>query len=147
MSTANEAATGTSEAPISQLLPLISKSASFFLASIPAIASGLVAFLSKLSYLILLVFPLSIILYAISPFVVFSQVAFDILVVTPYTVALYVLDALYPIYVFLGVACITGVLVGFGGRTLAVFLTTVVLGSADRATSSVVAKRVEEKAK
>lgn len=40
------------------------------------------------------------------------------LVLMPFKTAAYLLDALYPLYVFCGVACITGCLLGLGGRYL-----------------------------
>jgi len=43
----------------------------------------------------------------------------DILVLTPYRVTVYVFQALYPLYVFVGVACIIGAVMGLLARMLA----------------------------
>jgi len=116
----------SSEPPINQLLPLISQSASFLLSSIPVITSTL---FSVFSTLVSFVSPIPIILYALAPVIVFFQIAVGLLVVAPYKLAIYFFDSVYPIYVFFGVACITGSVIGFGGRSLAVFLTAFLLRS------------------
>lgn len=53
-------------------------------------------------------------------------------IVTPYQVAVYVLQALYPLYVFVGVACIGGLVVGFGARQVVSLIGSALLGSRER---------------
>ena len=78
---------------------------------------------SALSYPTLLLLPpvgfiLSIIFYLFAPFIVFFQVLLDVLVFTPYNLVLYFLDAVFPLYVFCGVASITGILIGLLAKRL-----------------------------
>ncbi|KIK63807.1 hypothetical protein GYMLUDRAFT_454921 [Collybiopsis luxurians FD-317 M1] len=80
---------------------------------------------STLSYPTLLLLPpagfiLSITFYLFAPVIVFFQVLLDVLVFTPYNLALYFLDAVYPLYVFCGVASITGILIGLLAKRLVV---------------------------
>jgi hypothetical protein len=56
---------------------------------------------------------LSALLYILAPATVLAQVILDILVFTPYHFAVYLVDLIYPIYVFCGVACIIGVIIGY----------------------------------
>ncbi|KAE9392958.1 hypothetical protein BT96DRAFT_924395 [Gymnopus androsaceus JB14] len=55
-------------------------------------------------------------LYILAPFIVFLEVLFDIFLLTPYNLVVYLVDAVYPLYVFCGVACITGVVIGVVAR-------------------------------
>jgi len=107
---------GQPSPPIASLLPLAT--------------SALTAGLSVLSYLIwflntillsvlspfLVIIP--IVLYIFSPIIVSSKVLLDLLVVLPYRVTVYTSQAFHPIYAFLGVACLSGALLGFGARQL-----------------------------
>jgi hypothetical protein len=61
---------------------------------------------------------LSICIYILSPFIISSKILLDLLVVFPYRAVSYVSQALYPIYAFLGVACLSGAIIGFGARQL-----------------------------
>ncbi|KAF5391785.1 hypothetical protein D9757_001647 [Collybiopsis confluens] len=63
---------------------------------------------------------LSITFYILGPFIVFGQILLDALLLTPFNILLYLLDAVYPLYVFFGVACITGTIVGLLARQLVV---------------------------
>jgi hypothetical protein len=89
--------------------------------------------LATLFRLVFLASPLTFVLYAIAPLVVFLQFTFDLLILSPYALIAYFLHAIYPVYVFVGVACITGSLIGFSGRTLALFLTALILSPGDQA--------------
>lgn len=66
---------------------------------------------------------LSASLYIFAPVIVFAQVLLDIFVFTPYGLAVYFVDAMYPVYVFCGVACITGVIIGGFARWLVSWIT------------------------
>lgn len=69
----------------------------------------------------ILVYPL--ISYLVAPLLVFAATIINISFLTPFSVTCYIFDSLYPIYVFCGVACITGIVVGMGGRGLSALLT------------------------
>lgn len=61
------------------------------------------------------------------------------LVVTPYQIVVYILQALYPLYVFVGVACISGLVVGFGARQVVSLVGSALLGSREKKNSTGVA--------
>ncbi|KAF8143111.1 hypothetical protein K438DRAFT_1784050 [Mycena galopus ATCC 62051] len=62
----------------------------------------------------LVTFP--VLLYILAPFVAFLEPFLEIWVLSPYRAIIFVADALYPTYVFLGTACITGALLDLVGR-------------------------------
>ncbi|KAF9790347.1 hypothetical protein BJ322DRAFT_382719 [Thelephora terrestris] len=64
-----------------------------------------------------------VISYLVAPLLVFVTMIINISLLAPFSAARYVLSSLYPIYVFCGIACITGVVVGIGGRVLSALLT------------------------
>jgi len=66
--------------------------------------------------------PLPIILYLSAPLTVFLDAVMEIFIRWPYAIVLYLLDILYPVYVFVGVACIVGSLVGITGRIMSQIL-------------------------
>ena len=110
-STATRYVTNT-DAPITQLIPYITTAFTWFK-----------YFLSSLSsFRPFLFWPLPILLYILAPVIVFSEVVATIIFYGPYKITLYLLDALYPLYVLIGVACITGGVLGFAGRQLCRFL-------------------------
>lgn len=96
--------------PISRILPYIS---SAFSAS--KYVFGLIV---SLFQTLLHLSPFPIILYVIAPLTVFLDLVVAIFIRAPYNGVLYLLDALFPLYVFCGVACITGGLLGLTGRIL-----------------------------
>lgn len=104
--------TGTSmanaDSSISQLISYITTAFSWFKYLLSPI----------LSFRFLLFWPVPILLYLFSPVVVFSQLVVTTFFFAPYESFLYLLDALYPIYVLTGVACITGGVLGIAGREL-----------------------------
>ncbi|KAF8153860.1 hypothetical protein B0H34DRAFT_640116, partial [Crassisporium funariophilum] len=57
-------------------------------------------------------------LYVFAPVTVFADIITTIFIRTPYRTAVYLLDALFPLYVLCGVACITGGVLGLLGRML-----------------------------
>ncbi|GLB44383.1 hypothetical protein LshimejAT787_1700100 [Lyophyllum shimeji] len=111
--------------PIERILPYV---ASLLSAGL-SFASAFTRFLSVLLSSSLTFFsPLPLIAYLFAPLIVFLDVLTDIAVRWPHRLALYALDALYPVYVFCGVACIVGVLLGTAGRVVAVFLVQFFVG-------------------
>jgi len=61
--------------------------------------------------------------YLVAPLLVFAVMVVNISVLSPLSAAHYLLNSLYPVYVFCGFACITGVVVGLGGRGISALLT------------------------
>lgn len=61
--------------------------------------------------------------YLVAPLVAFVAIVVNASILTPLSTAHYLLSSLYPVYVFCGVACITGIVIGMGGRGLAALLT------------------------
>ncbi|KAF8969547.1 hypothetical protein BDZ97DRAFT_1915104 [Flammula alnicola] len=102
-------ATETSS-PLSQILPYIA--ASF---SVLTSASRVVLSLFRP---LLLLSPLPVLSYIFAPLLVFLDIVATIFIRSPYRILVYLLDALFPLYVFCGVACITGGLLGLIGRVL-----------------------------
>ncbi|KAF8143114.1 hypothetical protein K438DRAFT_1784053 [Mycena galopus ATCC 62051] len=76
--------------------------------------SPLIALLSMI--LELVTFP--VLFYILAPFVAFLELFLEIWVFSPYRAIIFVADALYPTNVLLGMACITGALLGLVGRYL-----------------------------
>jgi hypothetical protein len=61
--------------------------------------------------------------YLVSPLSHFVATIGNVLFLTPFCTTRYILTSIYPIYAFCGVACITGIVVGIGGRGLSALLT------------------------
>jgi hypothetical protein len=71
--------------------------------------------LSLLSpFLVIITIPI----YLLSPAIITSKILVDLTVVFPYRAVSYIAQAVYPIYAFVGVACLSGALVGFGARQI-----------------------------
>ncbi|KAI9463942.1 hypothetical protein BJY52DRAFT_1250462 [Lactarius psammicola] len=102
--------------PISSILPLLSSAFTTGLSVISYI-SGLFRTISH-SFLspFLAIIPVGV--YLFSPIIISTQMIFDTFVRMPYRAAAYVLQALYPIYAFLGVACLSGLIIGIGARQI-----------------------------
>ena len=101
------------DSPITQLIPYISSAFSWFKKY----------FLSSISsFLLLLFWPVPILLYLFAPVIVFSELVVTIFFFAPYKSILYLLDALYPLYVLAGVACIAGGVLGIAGRGISQLL-------------------------
>ena len=116
--------------PISQIIPFVSKAASLLVVTI-SYTSSVVAFLfSFISHptLLLVNAPLQFIFYILSPFIVFGQIVLGVFFVTPYHVAVDFFVAMQPIYVYYGVACISGAVIGLGARVIASMASSVIMG-------------------
>jgi hypothetical protein len=116
--------------PIEQLIPFLSKSASLLASAASHLSSALVFLSSILSYSIILLAsaPLQIILYVISPVLAFVQIVLGVLLVNPYHAIVNFFLVVQPFYVFCGVACISGTVIGLGGRRVARALTSALMG-------------------
>jgi len=99
------------------LLPLLFPHILSFLSRVPPNVLKLVAYFSHLTATLLT--------YIFAPVIAFSSILYAIAVETPLSLLKWSLEALFPLYVFCGVACITGGLLGFCGR----FLCSVIIKS------------------
>lgn len=107
--------------PLARILPYLSTASHGLIASLAATLRAVVYLTKTLSYPILLLSPLPIILYLLAPLIVFLQILVEVAILSPFKVFMYLADALYPLYVFVGVACITGALVGYVCRFVALY--------------------------
>ena len=114
-STATQTGTSTAvrsitnaDSPIPQLILYITSALSWFKYFLGSISS----------FRLLLFWPVPILLYLFAPVIVFSELVVTIFFFAPYKSILYLLNALYPLYVLAGVACITGGVLGITGRGL-----------------------------
>ena len=112
----------TTPPALQQLLPYVISGGSALFSAISTVFRSLIHLLSASFRSILIFSPLPVVLYLLAPAFVFLQIVADICVVLPYRIAVAFLDVFYPVYVFLGVACITGALVGLSGRLITGFL-------------------------
>jgi hypothetical protein len=78
-----------------------------------------------------MIHPIPIVLYIIAPLTVFVGYLASIFVLMPYATLVYLLEALHPLYVFCGVACLTGALLGAVGRLVAWMVVTSVAPEAE----------------
>lgn len=62
--------------------------------------------------------PWNVLLYLSAPFIVLAQILLEVFILAPARVTAYFLDLVYPIYVFLGIAVITGAFLGLIARTV-----------------------------
>ncbi|KAA1474516.1 hypothetical protein DENSPDRAFT_841114 [Dentipellis sp. KUC8613] len=122
--------------PILQLLPLLSRTFSASVSASSYIARNVSSVLSLFLTPLTLVLPA--VLYVLAPFIVTSQILLDAFVIIPYRATIYILQAIYPLYVFVGVACICGALLGFGARQTVKGIVWVILG--DRSAQTLEAK-------
>ncbi|KAI0663778.1 hypothetical protein C8Q70DRAFT_378169 [Cubamyces menziesii] len=62
-------------------------------------------------------------LYLLAPVFVLSQVLLDVFIFTPFTIVSVLVRNIYPVYVFVGAACICAAFVGYLARAITVGLT------------------------
>ncbi|KAF7341526.1 hypothetical protein MVEN_01890100 [Mycena venus] len=112
--------TDSPEAAFSRVLPIVNFTASLIISSALGLVRaviGAVSFAGKIiAHPIVFLSPFPVLLYILAPVIVFIQIFLEIFVYTPSRAIIYLSDAFYPAYVFLGVACITGGLLGLVGR-------------------------------
>ncbi|KAJ7739473.1 hypothetical protein DFH07DRAFT_840249 [Mycena maculata] len=105
---------------LARALPYVFSGASLVFSSLVALlraSFALLAFIAKvIAHPIVILSPFPVLLYIAAPIIVFCQISLEVLVYSPYRAIVYISDAFYPAYVFLGVACIAGALVGLSGR-------------------------------
>src|SRR4051794_26084469 len=97
-------------APLTHLLPYLQHTYTL----IHRIASFSLSLLRPIAVLS----PVPVLLYIFAPVIVFMDIITTIFIRAPYAVVVYLLDALFPLYVFCGVACITGGIIGLTARLL-----------------------------
>ncbi|KAF4612384.1 hypothetical protein D9613_004037 [Agrocybe pediades] len=102
--------TTPTSAPLPHLLPYLQHTYTL----IHRIASFSLSLLRPIAVLS----PVPVLLYIFAPVIVFMDILTTIFIRAPYAVVVYLLDALFPLYVFCGVACITGGIIGLTARLL-----------------------------
>ena len=119
--------------PIATILPIISAIAKFLysLAFRGAHTAAHALSLAAYPLLVLATAPLPLLRYMLSPLIVFVQLFLGLFFVIPYQALVNFFIAIQPVYVFCGVACITGAVVGLGGRVVASFFNAVIEGPGD----------------
>ncbi|KAJ7458978.1 hypothetical protein FB451DRAFT_1273003 [Mycena latifolia] len=121
MSLILETASSAGNSPaLARALPYIKAGASVIISSSLAIfraSFAALAFITKVvAHPLVFLSPFPFVLYILAPVIVFVHLFLDTAVYKPYRVIVYLSDALYPAYIFLGVACIAGALMGLSGR-------------------------------
>ncbi|THH11452.1 hypothetical protein EW146_g8040 [Bondarzewia mesenterica] len=104
----------SSPPPILELINLLSHSFSVLWAAGTVVSQTLFTVTSYAFTPLALFLP--VLLYVFAPVILFLQLLFDALIITPFNVLIYILQAVYPLYVFVGVACISGAVIGLGAR-------------------------------
>ncbi|KAJ7775368.1 hypothetical protein B0H16DRAFT_42886 [Mycena metata] len=122
------AQTAANPPALARALPYAQSIASFTFSSLVSLSR---AILSALAFVVLRIVahPFPLLLYILAPGLVFVHIFLDVFVYFPYRAILYVADAIYPVYVFLGVACVAGALIGLSGRLAVLGATHVLLAS------------------
>ena len=118
-STAARSIVTNADSPISQFITTAFSWLKYFLGFIPSFRPWLF-------------WPVPIFLYLFAPVFVFSKLVMTVFFFGPYKIILYFLDALYPLYVLVGVACITGGVLGIVGRQLSRLLIYILRVQTDR---------------
>jgi hypothetical protein len=133
------------QAPISELLPLVSSSLSAVISLSATTAVVLFQLLRSIALGVLspvyALLPISA--YILAPAFVFVSLAVEILILWPYSLLLHILHVVYPVYVFCGVAFIVSVIVGYLGRALIASMKAILLESREAVTmdSPAISKR------
>ncbi|KAF7373950.1 hypothetical protein MSAN_00607500 [Mycena sanguinolenta] len=116
-----QSAVAATDAPaLVRALPYIQSAATLLFYSILSLLRTVFATATLLVHpiVLLLPIPIALLLYILAPFLVFAQLLLEIMIYTPYRTIVFLADAVYPAYVFLGVACIAGALLGWTGRSV-----------------------------
>ncbi|PPQ70004.1 hypothetical protein CVT24_003779 [Panaeolus cyanescens] len=71
---------------------------------------------SILQWILIFLSPLPALVYLMSPLIFFLDLCVAIFLTSPYRALMYILEAVQPLYVLCGVACITGGIMGLSGR-------------------------------
>jgi hypothetical protein len=69
-----------------------------------------------------------LILYILSPLIVFVEIVFNLFFANPYHTVVNFFLAVQPLYVFCGVACISAAVIGYGGRFVARMAISIIMG-------------------
>ncbi|KAF7344036.1 hypothetical protein MVEN_01693100 [Mycena venus] len=107
------------EAALARAFPYLKASTTLFLRTV-IVCVALVGSIVLHPLFIVFLSPLPvlarILLYILSPLHLFVKIFLDIVLYTPYRTIAYLSDVFYPAYVFFGVACVTGMMLGLVGR-------------------------------
>ncbi|KAK7050240.1 hypothetical protein R3P38DRAFT_2862418 [Favolaschia claudopus] len=103
-----------------QALPYLRASAAYGLSSLLSVMRSAPAVVLSAGNLLIqpIAAPLPIFAYIFAPVIIVLQVLLGVVVYAPLRGIAFVSGIFYPLYVFLGVACITGGLLGFCARIL-----------------------------
>ncbi|KAG2144083.1 hypothetical protein BD769DRAFT_1748006, partial [Suillus cothurnatus] len=102
----------STQPPITQIIPILRATFSLLRTFLSQASRVVVALASPLLIFVPLISRL------LAPVILVLHIILDATVYTPYTIASNVAAALYPLYMFCGVACIFGVILGILGRSL-----------------------------
>lgn len=143
---ADATAPSTTTPPIVQIFQLATKVASKSLSIALALLSSLwsLARTTLSPVLSLTSLAVSPILYLLGPVIVLSAILFDILVVSPYHLFVSGAKAVYPLYVFVGIACICASCIGLCARGLTHALQQWAVGPAGEKKAAVLVEGREE---
>ncbi|KAJ7056002.1 hypothetical protein C8F01DRAFT_1373024 [Mycena amicta] len=120
MSTPTPATATPTAAGLARAVPYAKATATFTVSLFSLLLQGIYTVLAFTAHpiMIIVLSPAPLFLYLLAPLFIVIQLALDTLVYTPLRLVSYLADALYPVYVLVGVACITGGILGLSGRVL-----------------------------
>ncbi|KAG1835412.1 hypothetical protein DFJ58DRAFT_820648 [Suillus subalutaceus] len=120
----------STQPPITQIIPILRATFSLLrtflsqaLRVVVALATPLLIFVPLISRLL-------------APVILVFHIVLDATVYTPYTIISNVAAALYPLYMFCGVACIFGAVLGILGRSLVTLSNNIIAPELPKATES-----------
>jgi len=102
----------STQPPITQIIPILRATFSLLRTFLSQASRIVIALASPLLILVPLISRL------LAPVILVFHIILDATVYTPYTIASNLAAALYPLYMFCGVACIFGAVLGILGRSL-----------------------------
>ncbi|KII90257.1 hypothetical protein PLICRDRAFT_40462 [Plicaturopsis crispa FD-325 SS-3] len=123
---ASPSTTSPTPVPLAKFLPFLNQAAhsSFYLlrasfAVLPRLYGPLTTVVT---------WPLPILLYLLSPVFVLTHILYSTFIETPYNAIVGLAVALYPVYVFVGIAIVLGALVGVSGKIVIAGVSALILG-------------------
>ncbi|KAG2130383.1 hypothetical protein DEU56DRAFT_468663 [Suillus clintonianus] len=116
--------------PIAQIIPILRSTFGLLRAFLSQAPRVLVALATPLLIFVPLISRL------LSPVILVFHIILDATVYTPYAIISNVAAALYPLYVFCGIACISGAVLGILGRSLVTLSNNLIAPELPKATQS-----------
>ncbi|KAG0694902.1 hypothetical protein DFH29DRAFT_298660 [Suillus ampliporus] len=111
----------STQPPIMQIIPILLATFSLLRTFLSQTLRVVVALVTPLLIFVPLVFRL------LAPVILVFHIILDAAVYTPYAIISSVASALYPVYIFCGVACISGAVLGILGRSLVALSNNVIV--------------------